>query len=165
MFRLCCAAFWRMCRRCRRRATARASATASVCPSSRTSTTRRCTTQCSTSWRSSRPSSTASTVRVVTHVRHSVSSECDPNSDCQLVAPRLFCDVNGGNRIQTGFPRPCCWPWILYVKWTWFVASDVTSDLAGFSVDQRWWPHCKNNLAGTGRCNYIHSTLCRQACT
>ena len=25
-------------------------------------------------------------------------------SDYPLVAPRVFCDVNGGNRIQTGFP-------------------------------------------------------------
>ena len=25
-------------------------------------------------------------------------------SDCALVALRVFCDVNGGNRIQTGFP-------------------------------------------------------------
>ena len=25
-------------------------------------------------------------------------------SDCPLVAPRVFCDVSGGNRIQTGFP-------------------------------------------------------------
>ena len=23
--------------------------------------------------------------------------------DCPLVAPRVFCDDNGGNRIQTGF--------------------------------------------------------------
>ena len=39
---------------------------------------------------------------------------------------RVFCNVNGGNRIQTGFP------------WTWFVANDVISDLAmlaGFSMD------------------------------
>ena len=25
-------------------------------------------------------------------------------SDCPLVAPRVFCNVNGGNRIPTGFP-------------------------------------------------------------
>ena len=24
-------------------------------------------------------------------------------ADCPLVAPRVFCNVNGGNRIQTGF--------------------------------------------------------------
>ena len=28
-------------------------------------------------------------------------------SDCPLMTPRVFCNVYGGNRIQTGFPWPC----------------------------------------------------------
>ena len=36
----------------------------------------------------------------------SPSNVCWPlkKSDCPLVAPRVFCNVNGGNRIQAGFP-------------------------------------------------------------
>ena len=36
----------------------------------------------------------------------SLSSDRWPlkKSDYPLVAPRVFCDVNVGNRIQTGFP-------------------------------------------------------------
>ena len=36
----------------------------------------------------------------------SPSNVCRPlkKSDYPLVAPRVFCNVNGGNRIQTGFP-------------------------------------------------------------
>ena len=35
----------------------------------------------------------------------SPSNICRPlkKSDCPQVAPRVFCNVNGGNRIQTGF--------------------------------------------------------------
>ena len=54
-----------------------------------------------------------------------------------LVSPRVFCDVDGGNCIQTASldhaiesaVRLCT------LELTWFAASDVTGVLAGFSAD------------------------------
>ena len=90
--------------------------------------------------------------------------------DYSLVAPRVFCDVNGGNRIQTGFPWPRCWirRRILYVKmnvicrqWRHRRVGRLlggSAMMATFQGDVLLTVCFLNNLTGTGRWNYIHST-------
>ena len=91
-------------------------------------------------------------------------------SDYPLMVPRVFCDVNGGNRIQNGFPWPRCWICgrILYVKmnvichqWRHRRLGRLlgrSAMTATFQRDVQLTACYKNKLTGTGRCNYIHST-------